>query len=173
MIETAEPKDFRWGIGCAVCGPGTECTGEPLLLSRGITIWLCQEHRSTRYLTAKGGTVFVDTMTTVWNASCGMSIRRQEALAAHIRWVRDIRDRERLPTFMEPWIGSRPNRPKKRRPVRRTGLVAKPQHIKPISLPRPTPGTAAPPADARSVPVRKPPPTPGRGGQARPDDQPP
>lgn len=172
---------LEWEIGCAICGPESHRPGEPLLLSRGITVWLCSDHLTSEYRLRQGGIVFVDALRAVWEAACGLTVRRQEALSAHLRWVRQVMETLRPPTFIEPWLGPR-QPPRARQRPKRTGapLQGRPPVLRPVTPPQPERGKQPPPdrdqpPPPAGAPVRppRPPRRPPDSSRARPEDEPP
>src|SRR5688572_18408377 len=105
MSANLDPHSYGWQIRCAICGPTEDRFAQPLLMSRGITVWLCDAHMATQYRLQNGGVTFVDALTTVWESSSGLTVRRQEALAAHMRWVRQVTEAMHPPRFITPWLG--------------------------------------------------------------------
>ncbi len=77
------------GIGslCALCArPGD---GEVLehRMTHGVTVVLCQHHRSERFQTQGAGEDFVDALSAMWRAAGCLTQQRQLALSAHTRRV--------------------------------------------------------------------------------------
>ena len=81
---------------CAICG---HCgRGERALhhLTHGLSVWLCHGHRSDVFMRRRSGREFVERLAAVWLASGMLTVRKREALAAHLRRVEaatDTRDR--------------------------------------------------------------------------------
>jgi hypothetical protein len=81
----------RWSIGssplCALCaGPGQ---GDVAVyhLPYGVSLLLCEGHRSNEYLRRDGGQDFVDELTGMWGVAGALAPRYRRALAAHLRSV--------------------------------------------------------------------------------------
>jgi hypothetical protein len=54
-------------------------------MTHGITIWLCDRHRSEEYMRRRSGREFVERLAAAWAAAGMLTIRRQDALHAHLR----------------------------------------------------------------------------------------
>lgn len=82
------PWEGRYGTAlCALCaGPGDGEVRE-LRLTHGVTVSLCQHHRSEWFQTRDGGDDLVDALTAMWSAAGCLTQQRQLALAAHTRRV--------------------------------------------------------------------------------------
>jgi len=78
---------------CGYCGPGDRVQHH---LTHGLSVWLCDAHRSNEFLCRRSGREFVERLAAVWLASGMLTVRKREALAAHVRRVEattDTRDR--------------------------------------------------------------------------------
>lgn len=76
----SEPK-------CAICtssGAG-RCADYPL--THGLSVWLCEEHRTESFLRRRGGRDFVESLAGLWTAAGGMNARQRSALESHITRV--------------------------------------------------------------------------------------
>ena len=80
----------RWAVDqpvCALCaGPGT---GGVVLhhLTHGVSVLLCEAHRSVGYLCREGGQDFAAELAGLWSSSGCLSGRHRSAIAAHLRQV--------------------------------------------------------------------------------------
>ncbi len=72
-------------LPCAICGHGGR--GSPALqhLTHGISVWLCPVHRGDAFMRRRSGRAFVDRLAAVWAASGVLTVRRHDALEAHLR----------------------------------------------------------------------------------------
>jgi hypothetical protein len=68
---------------CAICmGPG-HGPRERLQLPHGISVWLCEQHRSPEFLRSRAGRDFVVSLSGVWNAAGCMTAARHRLLMGH------------------------------------------------------------------------------------------
>ena len=72
---------------CAICGYFGR--GDRVLhhLTHGLAVWLCDAHRSDGFLCRRSGREFVERLAAVWVASGVLTVRKREALAAHLRRI--------------------------------------------------------------------------------------
>lgn len=105
VVESGPPTDVRtlplssvsgpWdgngtGLLCALCaGPGA---GDVLehRMTHGVTVMLCQHHRSARFQKQGAGEDFVEALTALWRAAGCLTQQRQLALSAHNRRVAPV-----------------------------------------------------------------------------------
>lgn len=91
---------LRW-IGdqplCAICaGSGSgECAEHHL--THGVSVWLCETHRSDAFLRRRGGRDFVESLAGLWIAAGGASTRQRSALATHLARLEEASTRSPLP----------------------------------------------------------------------------
>lgn len=82
---------------CAICagkGHGPRALHH---LTHGVSVWLCEAHRSVAFQRSRAGRDFVVSLAAVWRAA-GTSTRRHEAaLTAHLRRVRPAKTARRRP----------------------------------------------------------------------------
>jgi hypothetical protein len=72
---------------CAICG---HCgRGDRVLhhLTHGLSVWLCEAHRGDGFLCRRSGREFVERLAAVWAASGVLTVRKRQALAAHLRRI--------------------------------------------------------------------------------------
>lgn len=72
---------------CAICG---HCgRGDRVLhhLTHGLSVWLCDAHRSDGFMHRRSGREFVERLAAVWVASGILTVRKRQALAAHLRRI--------------------------------------------------------------------------------------
>lgn len=72
---------------CGICG---HCgRGDRVLhhLTHGLSVWLCQAHRSDGFLQRRGGREFVERLAAAWMATGKLTAHKRDALVAHIRRV--------------------------------------------------------------------------------------
>jgi hypothetical protein len=82
---------------CAICvGKGVGERAE-LRLPYGITVWLCEEHRSPEFQHRRAGRDMVASLSWVWSSSGCMTRRREKALEVYRRQVLDGRAGRGLP----------------------------------------------------------------------------
>jgi len=73
---------------CAICaGPG-EGERAQHHLTHGVSVWLCEVHRSVEFQRRRGGRDFVASLAAVWNAAGVATRRHDRALRAHLTRVR-------------------------------------------------------------------------------------
>lgn len=82
---------------CAVCGQLNHGRRAQHHLTHGVTVWLCETHRTDSYLSRSGGMAFVERLTAVWAASDGLTSRRRKALSFHLRTIRGAAATRDLP----------------------------------------------------------------------------
>lgn len=82
---------------CAICGRWREGRRALHHLTHGVSLWLCDPHRSESYLHRDGGYDFVARATTVWAAAGALTKRRQAALRTHLRRLDQARTERELP----------------------------------------------------------------------------
>jgi hypothetical protein len=82
---------------CAICvGTGVGERAE-LRLPYGITVWLCEEHRSAEFQRRRAGRDMVASLSWVWSSAGCMTRRREKALEVYRRQVLDGRAGRDLP----------------------------------------------------------------------------
>ena len=82
--EGAEvPASLLARLPCAICGHRGQRPRAALHMTHGITIWLCDHHRSDEYMKRRSGREFVERLAAAWAAAGMLTIRRQDALHAH------------------------------------------------------------------------------------------
>ena len=69
---------------CGYCGQGDQVLHH---LTHGLAVWLCDAHRSDGFLCRRSGREFVERLAAVWVASGVLTVRKREALAAHLRRI--------------------------------------------------------------------------------------
>ena len=99
-MATRSRGRLRW-IGdepkCAICaGNGAGGCAEHHL-THGVSVWLCETHRSDAFLRRDGGHDFVDSLRGMWTAAGRLGTRQRAALATHIRNVRSAPDQRAQP----------------------------------------------------------------------------
>ncbi len=80
-------SDFGIVPPCGICG---HCgRGDRILhhLTHGLSVWLCQAHRSDGFLQRRGGREFVERLAAAWMATGKLTVNKRDALVAHIRRV--------------------------------------------------------------------------------------
>lgn len=81
----------RW-IGklpmCAICAGEGEGPRSEHFLTHGVSVWLCEGHRSAAFQCRRAGRDFVASLEAVWRAAGMMTRRRSAALTAHLARVR-------------------------------------------------------------------------------------
>ena len=92
--EEQSPPSARAGLPelgivppCGICG---HCgRGDRVLhyLTHGLSVWLCQAHRSDGFLQHRGGREFVERLAAAWMATGKLTVNKRDALVAHIRRV--------------------------------------------------------------------------------------
>lgn len=71
-------------LPCAICGRRGQRPRTPHHMTHGITIWLCDQHHSDEYMTRREGHEFVERLAGAWAAAGMLTIRRHDALHAHL-----------------------------------------------------------------------------------------
>lgn len=75
---------------CAICGHRGHEDRAPHYLTHGLVVWLCHAHRGEAFLKQRSGHEFTDRLSAAW-AACGvLTARKQQALEAHIRTIRQV-----------------------------------------------------------------------------------
>lgn len=97
----------RWGTPEPVCALCARATGEDVAthhLTHGITVLLCETHRSDTYLRANGGLRLVSELTGLWAASGALTRRRRAALHCHLQRIQCLEEttRERPGSYSWP-----------------------------------------------------------------------
>lgn len=78
------------GPPCAICGRAGRGQRTLRHLTHGVSIWLCEAHRSDAFLRRRSGDEFVERLAAVWTASGVLTDRRRQALDAHLRRIQAI-----------------------------------------------------------------------------------
>jgi hypothetical protein len=87
---------------CLICaGPG-EGARERLHLTHGVTVWLCAAHRSPAFLARRAGRDLAASLGALWSGAGCLTTRRQQALSAHLRRVRQRPDLGRPGSYAWP-----------------------------------------------------------------------
>src|SRR5262245_6468036 len=91
---------------CLICaGPGEGPRAE-VTLTHGVRVWLCEAHRSPRFLRARSGRDFAASLMGCFRAAGCLSGHRSAAIDAHLRRVREgARARGRPGSYA--WAGLR------------------------------------------------------------------
>ena len=96
----------RWATDeplCAFCaGPGSGDVA-PHHLTHGVTVHLCEGHRSDEYQRRRGGQDFAKQLAGLWGVSGVLSERRLAALTAHLRRVAERRETTRARPGSYSW----------------------------------------------------------------------
>ena len=87
---------------CAICGGAGEGTRAEHFLTHGVSVWLCEAHRSEEFQRRRAGRDFVASVGAVWRAAGITGRRHSQALAAHLRRVRGALGRERPGSYAWP-----------------------------------------------------------------------
>jgi hypothetical protein len=69
---------------CAICIDRTRGRTTRIQFGYGVTIWLCQGHSSTDFLTGRSGRDAVLTLMRTWQANGCLTANRHKALNAHL-----------------------------------------------------------------------------------------
>lgn len=89
---------------CALCGGAGEGPRAEHRLTHGITVWLCEAHRSGTFQRRRAGRDFVASLAAVWQAAGVMSRRHSAALDTHLRRVRQPQARRRPGSYAWPHL---------------------------------------------------------------------
>ena len=93
------------GPPCAICGRAGRGPRMLRHLTHGVSIWLCDAHRSDAFMRRRSGDEFVERLAAVWTASGVLTGRRQQALDAHLRRIQAISvERERPGSYSWPML---------------------------------------------------------------------
>ena len=98
--SAAEPVLLRTGPPCppcAICGHGGRALREQRHLTHGISVWLCDAHRSEAFMNRRAGRDFAERLSAVWAASGVLTVRRHDALEGHVRRVQTARAERHQP----------------------------------------------------------------------------
>lgn len=87
---------------CAICGGAGEGARAEHFLTHGVSVWLCEAHRSEEFQRRRSGRDFVASVGAVWRAAGITGRRHSQALAAHLRRVRDASERVRPGSYAWP-----------------------------------------------------------------------
>ncbi len=85
--HTASPPAGPECPPCAICGHGGRGSRVPHHLTHGISVWLCDTHRSDSFMSRRSGREFVERLAGVWAANEMLTGRRNDALEAHLRRI--------------------------------------------------------------------------------------
>ena len=101
----------RWACTepvCALCaGPGSSGGGvAPHYLTHGVSVVLCEEHRSDAYQCVCEGQVFAGELAGMWRAAGILAARHRAALTTHLRRIAQRRatSRARPGSYSWPWL---------------------------------------------------------------------
>lgn len=87
---------------CAICGGAGDGPRAEHFLTHGVSIWLCEVHRSEEFQRRRAGRDFVASVGAVWRAAGISGRRHSQALIAHLRRVRGTPPRERPGSYAWP-----------------------------------------------------------------------
>jgi hypothetical protein len=82
---------------CAICAGAGEGTRARHHLTHGVSVWLCEAHRTADFQRRRGGRDFVASLAAVWGAAETMTRRHDEALRRHLARVRPRVEPRELP----------------------------------------------------------------------------
>ena len=104
--EGAEPSTaVVTSLPCVLCGHRGRQPRSVLYMTHGIAIWLCDLHRSEGFMKRRSGHAFVERLAAVWAASGVLTIRRQDALQAHLQRIQTAKaDREQPGSYSWPLL---------------------------------------------------------------------
>jgi hypothetical protein len=89
---------------CAICGGAGEGTRREHRLTHGVSVWLCEAHRSDEFQRRRGGRDFVASLDAIWRAAGLRDQRHSAALTAHLRRVRSGSSRGRPGSYAWPHL---------------------------------------------------------------------
>ena len=89
---------------CAICGGAGEGSRQEHRLTHGVSVWLCEAHRSDAFQRRRGGRDFVASLGAVWRAAGIGDRRHAAALTAHLRRVRGGDPRARPGSYAWPHL---------------------------------------------------------------------
>jgi hypothetical protein len=69
---------------CAICVERTRGRTHHVELGYGVSVWLCERHASTEFLTRRAGRDLVATLQQLWRAHGCLTAARSKALQAHL-----------------------------------------------------------------------------------------
>lgn len=87
---------------CAICAGAGEGGRVEHRLTHGVSVWLCEGHRSDDFQRMRGGRDFVASLGAVWRAAGVLTRRHTAALNAHLQRIRDNSPRERPGSYAWP-----------------------------------------------------------------------
>lgn len=105
-LEGAEPSAAAvTSLPCVLCGHRGRQPRSVLYMTHGITIWLCDLHRSDGFMKRRSGREFVERLAMVWAAAGVLTVRRQDALQAHLQRIQAAAaDREQPGSYSWPLL---------------------------------------------------------------------
>ncbi len=90
-------------LPCAICGNSGRGPRTQRHLTHGVAVWLCDTHGSGAFMHRRAGREFTDRVAAVWTASGVLTVRRKQALEAHLRRVRMVgAERDRPGSYSWP-----------------------------------------------------------------------
>jgi hypothetical protein len=92
--DTGGFPDLGFVPPCGICGHCGRGDRVRHPLTHGLSVWLCQAHRSDGFMQRRGGREFAARLATAWMATGQLTVRKRDALAAHIRRV-EAADKQR------------------------------------------------------------------------------
>lgn len=90
---------------CAICGHAGRGPRTRFHLTHGISVWLCEAHQRDAFKRRRSGREFAERLAAVW-AACGvLTVRRRDALEAHVRRIQTATtDREQPGSYSWPML---------------------------------------------------------------------
>ncbi len=79
--------DGTSSLPCAICGRAGRGPRAERHLTHGVSIWLCDAHRSDAFMRRRSGKEFVERLAAVWLSSGVLTLRRRQALDSHLRHI--------------------------------------------------------------------------------------
>ena len=90
-------------LPCAICGNSGRGPRTQRHLTHGVAVWLCDTHGSGAFMHRRAGREFTDRVAAVWTASGVLTVRRKQALEAHLRRVQMVgAERDRPGSYSWP-----------------------------------------------------------------------
>ena len=89
---------------CAICGGAGDGRRREHHLTHGVSVWLCEAHRSDAFQRRRGGRDFVASLAAIWRAAGVSNRRHAAALSAHLWRVRGDGRRDRPGSYAWPHL---------------------------------------------------------------------
>jgi hypothetical protein len=89
---------------CAICVERTRGRTRHVGFGYGVSVWLCEGHASSQFLSRRGGRDLVLTLTELWRANGCLTAARHKAMQAHLTRLRERPPRPRPGSYAWPTL---------------------------------------------------------------------